>query len=345
MADRINISGDAKILVIGHAYIGDLLLDTPAIHCLRKAFPSARIDLLAHQRSRAVVENNPDLSNILKMEMWAQSQTWKRNLSVMREAAKRIAEEKYDLAILFHRSEVPMITLKMAGIPNRIGFINGSRRFLLTAGTKYNLYKHISCNMLKLLKYGLGIKVDYSTPLQLRPDPTVVEAMEARLNKIAPNGIFVGVNPNSNGLLKNWPEENFAFTADGLAELGYIPILIGGPNEKMITEKVRKAMKSEAVDFCGSTSIAELIALISKCKFLVTNDSGPMHIGYALKIPTYAIFGPTDPARCGPWAIESKVFQAKIDCIKCYRKYCWHMTCMREIRPKTVLDTIKIAQK
>jgi ADP-heptose:LPS heptosyltransferase len=91
------------------------------------------------------------------------------------------------------------------------------------------------------------------------------------------------------------------------------------------------------MDFTGETTLDELAALLASSKCVVTNDSGPMHIAQALGMSVVSIFGPTDPGRCGPWLGKVEPFEASIDCAKCYRKTCWHLTCMKRVSAEDVL--------
>ena len=93
----------------------------------------------------------------------------------------------------------------------------------------------------------------------------------------------------------------------------------------------------------GKTSLRELSALISECDVLLTNDSGPMHIGYASRTPLVAIFGSTDPALTGPQGKENIVIKKNIDCSPCFKKSCdkKEMLCMNAIMPDEVFEAIK----
>jgi ADP-heptose:LPS heptosyltransferase len=103
---------------------------------------------------------------------------------------------------------------------------------------------------------------------------------------------------------------------------------------------VRSRTRSDILDWTGRTTLQELSALLSMCTAIVTNDSGPMHVAQAVKIPVISIFGPTDPARCGPWLGEVEPLQVGLDCMKCYRKSCWHLSCMQQLKPDAVVERL-----
>ncbi len=331
MVARIDIPADAKILVVDLAFIGDLLMSTPALACLRRAYPQARIDILVSPGSSPVIEHNPDVDNVLTTSMK------KRGWKGIREEARRLSGENYHLALSLHRAHGTLIMLRQAGIPIRIGFTHGGRGFFLTGGVPFQIQRHRSWNHLRLIEKGLSIDVDYSTSTRLDLDPRAVDTLQELLDGHDLRNGLVAINPNAAWATKRWTPEGFACVADGLSEDGCAPILIGGPNEKQVAEQVKRSSKRQIIDFTGETSLQELAALLSRCRMLVTNDSGPMHMARAVNTPVLPIFGPTDPARCGPWLGEIEPLQNALDCIKCYRKTCWHMTCMRKLDGQTVL--------
>jgi len=331
MDSRLKIPPNAKILVADLAFIGDLLMSTPALANLRRAFPDARIDIVVAPASRPVIEHNPDVNWVLTTGLKS------GGFKALRAETERISREKYDLAISFHRAHGTLLMLKLAGIPRRIGFTNEGRRLLLTAGIPFQLYRHRAWNHIRLIEKCLGIDADYKIPTRLSLDPQAVERIGKRLDEAAPGARLAAVNPNASWPTKRWPAERFAEVADRLAATGFQTLLIGSPSDKPISDTVKSMMTSNPLDFTGETTLPELAALISRCEILVTNDSGPMHIAQAVGTPVVSVFGPTDPARCGPWLSETEPLQAGIDCIKCYRKSCWHLRCMRQVTSESVI--------
>jgi heptosyltransferase II len=334
-AIKPDIAPDSKILVVDLAFIGDLLMTTPALTCLRKAFPNAEIDLLVSPGSAPVVELNKSISSVILSGMK------KGGLESIKKEAKRISEKSYDLAISFHRGHGTLLMLKLAGIKQRIGYTNGGRGFFLSRGIGFELYKHRTWNNLRLLEKALSIEIDYQTPTVLDLDPSAVKTIDYALRDLGVSKEMVAINPNAAWVTKRWLPESFATVADMINQMGFTPVLVGGPKEVPIANLVKGAMKSEAVDFTGKTSLQELAVLLSRCKALVTNDSGPMHIGQAVGIPIVSIFGPTNPTRCGPWLGKIEPVQAEIDCIKCYRKTCWHLTCMKRASVEKVVKRLQ----
>ncbi|MBW1717559.1 MAG: glycosyltransferase family 9 protein, partial [Deltaproteobacteria bacterium] len=106
-------------------------------------------------------------------------------------------------------------------------------------------------------------------------------------------------------------------------------------------EDISKMMKEKPRNLAGQTGLKELAYLYTRCKALVTTDTGPMHIAVAMGCPVVALFGPTAPWRTGPYGPGHSVIRAETDCSPCFKKKCDHMTCMKEITVEDVFEATK----
>ena len=117
--------------------------------------------------------------------------------------------------------------------------------------------------------------------------------------------------------------------------------MIAGPNETEIADEVELNSKGNAISIAGRTGLKDLIAIISKAEFFICNDTGPMHIAAALDIPVFAVFGPANPVRTGPYGPMHTIIRKKIECSPCYaKKPCNNFMCMNEIHVEDVLHAI-----
>jgi len=335
MAAIKEIKPDARILIVDLAFIGDILMSTPAYVNVRRAFPDAFIDILVAPGSRPVIENSNLFNRIWTTGM--KTGGWR---SVRQESGLTRAE-CYDVAVCFHRGHGSLLMLWLAGVPERVGFTNQGRWVFLTRGIPFRLECHRTWNHLKLLEKCLPMKVDYTVPTFMNLDGESETRIDALIKVYSKGKELIAINPNAAWPTKRWTLEGFARVADGVAEMGYLPVLVGGPSEKEISGEVIRNSKAEVWDLTGETTLQDLAVLLSRSKVVVSNDSGPMHMANAVGTPVVPIFGPTDPGRCGPWLGKVEPIQAKIDCSKCYKKQCTHMTCMRKIEPSDVLDSIQ----
>ncbi len=114
---------------------------------------------------------------------------------------------------------------------------------------------------------------------------------------------FAILTPGAGWGAKQWPAERYGAVANALAADGMTPLINYGPGEEALAQEVQVASGGKA--HLISCSVAELIALTRRARFFVGGDTGPLHLAAALHIPVVAIFGPTDPARNGPYGANS----------------------------------------
>jgi heptosyltransferase-1 len=135
---------------------------------------------------------------------------------------------------------------------------------------------------------------------------------EARIEAgIADLGIcdFAIMNPGAGWGAKQWPAHRYGEVAQKLAERGVRSILNFGPGEESLAQEVESSSRGTAVRM--SCTISELIALTRRASLFIGGDTGPMHLAAALRVPVVALFGPTDPARNGPYGTRSVVLRSQ----------------------------------
>jgi len=134
---------------------------------------------------------------------------------------------------------------------------------------------------------------------------------------------LVAVNPMAKWKTKLWSDMKFSRLADQLIEqYGASVVFTGGPEDREAVQGILSGMKRSAVNFAGKTSLKMLAALYEKTDFLVTTDTGPMHLAAAVGIPVVAIFGPTAPWRTGPFGSGHQVIRAGLKCSPCFKRQC-----------------------
>jgi heptosyltransferase-2 len=206
----------------------------------------------------------------------------------------------------------------LARIPERAGYPTDGRRILLTLPVPLTpgiLERHEVEYYLCLLD-GLGIPRPAPASLKLAVTGEEKEAMAARLALlgIARGAPIVAINPGATyGSAKRWYPDRFAAVADALSGEWGTAVVVGSPSEAPLAGEIEAAARRGVVNLAGKTTVREMMALLSLSSFLVTNDSGPMHIGAALGVPLVAIFGPTDWRRTSPWTSLAKVVRVEID--------------------------------
>ena len=159
----------------------------------------------------------------------------------------------------------------------------------------------------------------------------------------------IGINPGASyGSAKRWYPEQFAKIAIELS--GRFDIIIfGGEDEKVFADKIENFLLKENIhnykNLAGKTSIPELINYISNLDIFITGDSGPMHLAASFKIPTVAIFGPTNDDETSQWMNQkSVVIKKNLDCQPCMKRICplQHHNCMKLIDSKDIIQAIPL---
>jgi len=151
---------------------------------------------------------------------------------------------------------------------------------------------------------------------------------------------FIAVNPVALWETKLWQEEKFAALCDRIRGEWGIPVVLTGDRSAPL-DRILKMMKTTAVNLGGRTTLRELAALYHEASLLVSTDSGPMHLAAAVGTPVVALFGPTDPARTGPYGSGHRVIRTGLACSPCFRKSCSNPRCMTEISVEEVLTAAK----
>lgn len=295
-----------KILIVTKNWLGDVLFEIPAIQALRENFPQARIAALAPQRCQEILEAVPALDEI---RIFDERETERSIFSKIRFIAW-LRKEKFDKVFLFHRSFTRALLAWLGGIPERIGYETPKRKKILTiAVPEPSKPLHQVDYFLVLLKWA-GLRVKFGTDYEFfyrRGDDT--QALHLLETKGLKEKAFVVFHLGANWEPKKWPAGHFARLARLISENFSCPIVLTGTSED---EPVAEAIMNQApqtglVSLCGKTSLGVLGALYQKAAFVVSGDSGPLHIASGVGTPVVALFGPTSPELTGPRGIGKKV--------------------------------------
>jgi len=332
------------LLVRATNWLGDAVMTTPALAAVREGFPAARIVLLARPLVAELFRHHPDVDEVMVYERPGRHEGALGRLRLGVELRRR----RFDGALLLQNAFDAALIAFLGRIPERAGYPTDGRRILLTVPvplTRAILERHEVEYYLCLLD-GLGIPRPVPAALKLAVTGEERETMATRLASlgIGRGAPIVVINPGATyGSAKRWYPDRFAAVADALsAEWGARIVVVGSTAETPLAGEIEAAMRNPPVNLAGKTTVRELMALLSLSSFLVTNDSGPMHIGAALGVPLVAIFGPTDWRRTSPWSERAKVVRVEIDCSPCRLRVCDRgHECMLGVIPGMVVDAAR----
>lgn len=326
-----------KIVVRAPNWVGDSVLALPAMNTIKRNYPESEVWVAAQDWVK-------DLFSMGDMFAGTISLPKQKGLKNLQVSARRLRTSCFDLGILFTNSFASAFVFYLARIPQRWGYKKDGRGLLLTKGipvqSKENRV-HQAHYYLNLLS-GLGMKeFPEEHPLQVdQKEKTLTEEWLESQNIQIQRPLII-INPGAYyGSAKRWPAEKYAELASLLQRKMRAQILIvGSAEETPLAEAISSLMNERPHVLTGKTNLPRLAALLSLADLFVTNDSGPMHLANFLKIPLVALFGPTEPARTGPYQQPAMVIHKEVPCWPCsYRQCPFDHRCMVDISPKEVLQ-------
>lgn len=330
-----------NILIRSVNWIGDAVMTTPAISVIREYFPHAKITILANTMVSQLFSHHPGIDSIITFDR----QKKHRGVAGRLRLAAELRKHAFDLAIILPNSFDSALVPWLAGIPARIGKCSDGRTPLLTG--RYHVPKGgITCHeveyYLNLMAY-FGI-TGKRVPLHLSSTPEEESGASALLTGygIQANDFVLGINPGASyGSAKRWYPDRFALVARRLADQWAAKVVIfGGPGETAIAADIENRLEGTALNLAGKTSVRELMALIKRCNFFITNDSGPMHIAAAFDVPLVAIFGSTDHTGTSPYSKNAVVVRKNTDCSPCKLRECpTDHRCMTAVTAESVISS------
>jgi len=332
-----------KILIINRFGIGDLLFSTPMIRALKAWNPEACIDVMCNERGRHVLQHNKNISDIIVFEKDVFRVAYRASkpffIKKIFQFVKQIKVKKYDLAIDLSLGYKMSLFLKILGVKKRIGFNYRNRGKFLTEKVDMHGFndKHVIEYYLDLLRlFGIGDFVRKNLEL-----PLSTELCAWGENFIREKGIenkkIIGIAPGGGrswgryAIYRRWDPENFAYVAKKLSEKNNETffLILGSKREMDISYAIEKSLAGRALNLCGELALPNSIALIKKCKLILCNDGGILHIGVSQGVNTVSIFGPVNDKVYGPYPSSNKhkvVKAESVPCRPCYKNF-KHKTC------------------
>jgi heptosyltransferase-2 len=329
-----------SILVRVTNWIGDAVMNTPALSAIRETFPEAVITVLATPAVAGLFSSHDWVDELLVYDKKGRH----AGIAGKWRLARELRSRRFDLAILLQSAFDAALIARLAGIPRRMGNKSDGRGLLLTHGFPHRLLGdrlHHVDNYLEMLKYfGIEAKEKRQLLCVTQAEEAAAAATLERAG-IMPGDFLIGVNPGAAyGSAKRWYPDRFAAAAGTLAQKWQAKILVlGGPGEVAIANDIEAALPEGCLNMAGKMTVRELMALIKSCDFFISNDSGPMHIAAAFQVPLVAIFGSTDHKTTYPFSENSLVVRKQIDCAPCLKRECpTDHRCMTEVSAADVVE-------
>jgi heptosyltransferase-2 len=340
-----------RILIIAPNWIGDAVMSQPLLANLKTIYPQSQIDVLASPWVAPIYRACAEVQQVIEARLEHQQLQW----GLRKQLAKQLALNQYDACFVLPNSLKSSLIPWLANIPLRIGY-RGEMRFGLINLTLDNPSKidrppmaNHYLALCNVIDHSEKIDIDKPADPKLNISPEAEQSVGNKLQASAlkEKPVYVFCPGAEYGVTKRWPTEHFATLAQQL--IAHEPdahiILLGSKGDHALGEAIISQVinASQIQNWCGETSLDEAIALIGMSKALISNDSGLMHIGAALKVPQVAIFGSSDPQHTPPLSDKAQVIWLHLPCSPCHKRECplGHLQCLKNISPDNVFEAIQ----
>ncbi|MDD3643063.1 MAG: lipopolysaccharide heptosyltransferase II [Candidatus Krumholzibacteria bacterium] len=329
-------SGRRQLLVLAPNWLGDVVMATPLLALLRRAFCEDLIAVGIREYAAGLLERCPLIDGMV---------TWPRGWGVRRVAARLRGErpgKAWDAAFVLPPSFPSALIARISGARRRIGYGRGVRRMLLTdvPAPDEGRARHLSESYARLAEpLGAGT--------ESVPAPSIVPPYDwrERVERSGLSGRYAVLAAGASyGPAKVWPSSSYAVLARLLIGEGFgTVVLLGSAGERDALEVIVREAGGGIVNLAGRIDVAGLAAVLRGAGAAVGNDSGPVHIAAAMGVPTVALFGSTSPAWTAPRGPRAAVVSSGAGCSPCFKRVCPEGTtrCLTELSPDVVLDAVR----
>lgn len=319
MSTAASPSSSARILVVRLGAMGDILHALPAVASLKQSYPASHLTWVVEPRWAPLLEGNPFIERIVLFD--------RSRLATLARSWRDLRSQPYDLAVDFQGLIKSALVAAASGAPRIVGYRASQAREPLAA-LFYSDKVRVSSS--HAVERNLDLASAAGSPTHLRTFPLPPGRPEGSL----PAGPFILASPLAGWPAKQWPLEYYTQLAARLRRDAGIPLVLNGPP----WEEAKLAAVPGAL--VHLSSLEGLIDATRRAAAVVGLDSGPMHLAAALARPGVAIFGPTDPARNGPYGASFTVLRSP-SAVTSYKRRGEIDPSMREVTPDAVFEALK----
>lgn len=335
-----------KILVLGPAWVGDMVLAQSLFTTLKEQNPHCQIDVAAPAWTLPLLERMPEVTNAIALPFkHGEFAFWERI-----RFGKSIRKDGYKQAIILTNSLKSAILPFAAKIPRRTSFL-GEMRFGLINDIRPLDRAKLPRTVDRFVT--LGLAKNANLPYKL-PNPKLIAnhknalATLAKLGHQKPSHKVLGLCPGAEyGEAKRWPIEYYAEAAKAALAKGWEVWIFGSEKDTPYTREINQFTENRCLDLGGKTKLGEAIDLMDLCDTVISNDSGLMHVAAALDKNLIAIFGSSTPHHTPPMSDKSHIEYLGLPCSPCFERTCplkdanEHMQCLKKITPESVIHLIR----
>ncbi len=339
--DEMELS-PSRILVFVPNWLGDSLMALPALRAIRRWQPTAQFVLVVRRRLATLFNSCEWVDGVITYRRG-------RTAPLLAEVPGLVAalrEGSFDLAVLFPNSFESALWVRLAKIPERVGFSADARSWLLTRSCprprgRNRHQAEIYLELVRRLLCAPGSRHDIDLEVgQCERDRARCWLLANRRQFSQP---LIAISPGAAyGPSKRWPATSFAHLTDLVHDAGGEVMLVGAPQDQARCAEVGELCAVSPLRGYWTTDVAAAAGLLSECDAFIGNDSGGMHLASAVGLPVVAIFGSTDPCHSAPSGLQTRVVRERLDCSPCFRRRCRyrHTNCLLSISPERVFAAL-----
>lgn len=296
----MNLSEQPKFLITRLSAIGDCIHTVPMVHSIRARYPKAFIAWATQGGAASLLKGLRGLDELIVVD-----RNWLKSLKSILSLRKRLRAYRFDVCIDPQSLTKSSALGWLSGAKTRIGFARPQGRELslwLNPRSVVPQKEHVIERYLELLNpLNVPPKIEFHLPT----DDVATDKVRSYLASQLGQRSFAVINPGAGWPSKVWSSERFAQVANALSQRLGLPSVVvwAGDEEKRMAEEI-VAGTNHCAHLACSTTLPELRILVEQASLFVGSDTGPLHLAAAVDTPCVAIFGPTNPARCGPYGRE-----------------------------------------
>lgn len=329
-----------KVLIVAPAWVGDMVMSQTLFKLLKHRYGERLIlHVFANDWARDILLRMPEVDNVINNPFAHGKLALLQRIKL----GLKFRHEKYDQVFVLPNSLKSAITPLFSGIKQRTGFIGESRYILLNDIYRLNRHK-----LPLMIDRFCALENNGNKPQNIPyPELTInienQKILADKLNIDLTKPLIAFCPAAEFGPAKRWFPEHFANLADMLVKDGYQVIILGSNKDTAISREIIDLAKNKGIiDACGKTGLVDAVDLLGLARYVVTNDSGLMHIACAVGSDVIAIYGSSSPHFTPPLSDKARLLQTSLDCQPCFARICrfGHYNCLRFITPDMVYQKI-----
>jgi lipopolysaccharide heptosyltransferase I len=314
-----------RVLIVRLGSLGDIVHAVPAAAAIDRAWPDARLEWLVDARHRELVDLVPIVDEVIELRS--------PTLAGWIDATRRLRQRRYDVAVDFQGLLKSAVLARASGARRVAGF----SIWHLRERTARPFYSHTAepDDGVHVVRKNLALVAS------LGVEAVRLEFPLDAVRSSAAGAPFALVNPGAAWPNKRWPPARFGeLSAILRARFGLMPFVLWGPDEAQLAHSVAAASNGVA-SVAPRTTIADLVELARAASLMVSGDTGPIHLAAAVGTPIVGIYGPTSPARNGPWLTADRCLSRFEKCECHHQRRCTARAwCLEDVTVAEVVDAV-----